>query len=44
VKERESLLSDFGLGVSRKRARRCTACLVTTVVELILEGRMFVYD
>ena len=34
----------FGLGVSKKRARRCTACLVTTVVELILEGRMFVND
>ena len=44
MKERDSLLSDFGLGVSRKRARRCTACLVTTVVELILEGRMFVND
>jgi len=38
VKERYSLLSDFGLGVSRKRARRCTACLVTTVVGLILGG------
>ena len=26
------------------RARGCTACLVTTVVGLILEGRMFVND
>ena len=41
MKERDSLLSDFGLGVSRKRARGCTACLVTTVVELILGGGMF---
>ena len=39
MSERDSLLSDFGLGVSRKRARRCTACLVTTVV-----GLMFVND
>ncbi len=28
----------FGFGVKKKRARGCTACLVTTVVELILGG------
>ena len=39
MKERNSFLSDFGLGVSRECARRCTACLVTTVVGLILWGR-----
>jgi len=39
VSERNSLLFDFGLGVSKKnRARGCTACLVTTVVGLILGG------
>ena len=37
--ERDSLLSDFGcVGEKKKRARRCTACLVATVVELILGG------
>ncbi len=38
MRECDSLMSDFGLGVSRKCARGCTACVVTTVVELILGG------
>ena len=36
---RDFLMSDFWVGcVKKKRARGCTACLVTTVVELILGG------
>ncbi len=45
MKKRDLLLSDFGLGVCKKKlACGCTACLVTTVVELLLGGGMFVND
>jgi hypothetical protein len=38
VRKCDLLISDFGCVKKNERARRCAACLVTTVVGLILGG------